>query len=766
MSESSTYDRSVPLYEPPIVTPLDTARRIFTNPFANFKEYAISLFPLMTWIHRYNFVWAYSDIVAGVTTGIVMVPQSMSYAQIAGLPVQYGLYSSFVGAILYSLFATSKDVCIGPVAVMSAEVYKVTTKVLEKYPELGEGSRPAIASTLALVCGGITTGIGVLRLGFILEYISMPSVLGFMSGSAFTILVGQVPSLMGINKRFNTRDASYLVVVNTLRNLKHTTLDAAFGLVCLFLLFFFKYLFEFLIKRYPRHKKWFFYASNMRAAVIIIFSTLISWGVCRNSYDPVAKKYPISILKTVPRGLKDVGVHVVHEKVVKGLASELPIATIVLLLEHIAIAKSFGRINDYKINPNQELIAIGATNLVGHFFQAYPATGSFSRTALKAKCGVRTPLSGMFTGICVLVAIYGLTDAFFWISNASLAAVIIHAVVDLISTWRTSYKIWLVNPIEFLMFLGDILLCVFVSIEAGIYFSIAASIVWLLLRLTFPKGQILGKIAYEKVNNVNVIGAPTKVTESDSANSSTGDIDYELGQDDIDKSAAIARQTSAPQVVDHSPVPAEGKSVAWVPLSHRSVNPEIRITPPPPGIFVYKFNESLVFPNVSRQCDALVDYIRQHCRRDIDTTQVVKLGDRPWNDGGPRHRKIDPDFVDNRPYLRAVVLDLTATPHIDLTAVTTLWDIKQELTRFANRRVEFHFVGLLGAWQRRALTYGGFGTKDQEHPGNIQYALTARDTLDIDVESQAKGKSASDSSQVSVLPTDAVFFHLEIPDLQ
>lgn len=782
------------------VTVLDAAKEVFHDPKSQVKGYFVSLFPIFQWIYRYNLTWLVADLTAGITVGVVVVPQSMSYAQIAGLPVQFGLYSSFVGVIVYCLFATSKDVTIGPVAVMSMEVYKVVNKVIEKgHGQYTQDDAPLIATWLALFCGAITAGIGLLRLGFLLDYLSMPAILGFMSGSAFTIVAGQVPTLMGINKLFNTRAESYLVVINTLKHLGSSNLNAAFGLVCLFLLYFFKYLFEFLAKRDPRRKKLYFYLSTLRNAVIIIFSTLISWAICHK--HKAKGKFPISIVKTVPRGLQNVGVHPLRGNMASDMASELPIATVILLLEHISIAKSFGRINDYRIDANQELIAIGVTNLIGHFFEAYPATGSFSRSALKSKCGVRTPLAGIFTGIVVLIAIYALTDAFFYISNASLAAVIIHAVVDLISSWRSTWKMWLISPVECVIFLVDIILCVFVSIEAGVYFAVAASLVWLLLRVSFPSGQMLGRVEYIRVNNP-VISSPEtdSITGKSPATSDDGHSldkkNADILEDSLegsltDSELSPARSLDIVEVGTtsrsitkvasrNSAQPAHQFGAKWVPLNRKAMNKDIIVVPPPPGVFVFRPTESLTYPNASRQMDTLTDYVRKYTRRDIDYSKPVKLGDRPWNDHGPRHRKFDPDAIDTRPILRAVVFDLSCTPHIDLTAVNIIFDVYNELTKYANREIEFHFAGILSPWARRALVNCGFGgIKGRQAPAVHQVALargirgsglaevkSAAPPSD-DVEAQKADISIEESTPeyLPLTATNAGFFHFDIPDL-
>lgn len=196
----------------------------------------------------------------------------------------------------------------------------------------------------------------------------------------------------------------------------------------------------------------FFFLSVLRNAFAVLVLTIAAWLYTRHRRTK-GGKYPIKILQTVPAGFKHIGQPVIDRGLLSALAPELPVATIILLLEHIAISKcklsiippnhsailtylllAFGRLNGYKINPNQELIAIGVTNTIGSCFGAYPATGSFSRSALKSKSGVRTPAAGIITALVVIVALYGLTPAFYWIPNAGLSAVIIHAVADLVAS--------------------------------------------------------------------------------------------------------------------------------------------------------------------------------------------------------------------------------------------------------------------------------------------------------------------------------------------
>ncbi|KAG1108657.1 hypothetical protein G6F42_015906 [Rhizopus arrhizus] len=332
------------------------------------QEYVVSLFAVATWIHRYNLQWLIRDLIAGATVGVVIVPQSMGYAKIAQLPAQYGLYTAFVGLCVYCLFATSKDISIGPTAVMSLLVGQTVTKITAEYDTI---TGPQIAVALSLLTGAIAMFIGLVRLGILVDFIPGPAIAGFMTGSAITISIGQWPKLFGI-KGINTQDSSYLIFGNFFKNLPNTKLDVAFGISGLVWLYGVRYGCSWLGKRYPKYSTHFFFLSIMRNGVLVIFGTLIAFLI-----NIGKSTSPISILKTVPAGFQAMGVPHVSTDLISAVASSLPSGVIILVLEHVAIAKSFGRINDYSIDPNQEIIAIGFTNIWAAFFGAYPSTDPY-----------------------------------------------------------------------------------------------------------------------------------------------------------------------------------------------------------------------------------------------------------------------------------------------------------------------------------------------------------------------------------------------------
>ncbi|KIV97535.1 hypothetical protein PV10_01274 [Exophiala mesophila] len=633
--------------------------------FPQVKTYFRNLFPFTRWILRYNVQWLIGDLVAGITVGCVVVPQGMAYAKLAQLPVEFGLYSSFMGVLIYWFFATSKDITIGPVAVMSTIVGNIVLKVQDEHPEI---PGYVVASALAIICGAIVLFIGLIRFGWIVEFIPLSAISAFMTGSAISIAAGQVPNLMGIKVQgFNTRDHTFMVIINTLKYLGHTKIDAAMGLTALAMLYIIRSACTFAAKKNPSRAKMFFFISTLRTAFVILLYTMISWLVNRHRRsDPL-----FAILGKVPRGFQHAQVPTINTEIISYFASELPASVIVLLIEHIAISKSFGRINNYTIDPSQELVAIGVTNLLGPFLGGYPATGSFSRTAIKSKAGVRTPFAGVITAVVVLLAIYALPAVFFYIPNSSLAAVIIHAVLDLITPPKTVYQFWRVNPLETVIFFAGVFVTIFSSIENGIYTTICISVAVLLFRVGKARGHFVGKVKIHSVLGDHL--------EEDKF--------HDQGRSSDD---------------------SEERNI-FLPLDHNDgSNPSIDVQSPYPGIFIYRFSEGFNYPNANHYTDHLVKYIFANTRR-TNPDSWPRPGDRPWNNPGPRrgHRE---ETNDHLPTLKAVILDFSAVNNVDVTSVQNLIDVRNQLDRYATPdAVQWHFASINNRWTKRALASGGFG---------------------------------------------------------
>ncbi|KFA60461.1 hypothetical protein S40285_08080 [Stachybotrys chlorohalonatus IBT 40285] len=638
-------------------------------------HYFYNLFPFIHWIGKYNLVWFIGDLIAGVTVGAVVVPQSMAYAQLAELPPQYGLYSSFMGVLIYWFFATSKDITIGPVAVMSQVTGNVVIHAREILPEV-EGH--IIASALAVITGAIITFLGLARLGWVVEFIPLPAICAFMTGSAINISFGQLSRLLGISIP-NSRAAPYRVIIDTLERLPDAAgLDAALGVSSLVMLYLVRSICSFMAKKQPHRAKLYFFISTLRTAFVILLYTGISAGMNLNHRDDPR----VRILGTVPRGFQHAAAPTINTSIINAFVSELPAAVIVMLIEHIAISKSFGRVNNYTIDPSQELVAIGVTNLLGPFLGAYPATGSFSRTAIKSKAGVRTPFAGVITGLVVLLALYALTAVFFYIPSSALAAVIIHAVLDVITPPRVVFQFWRVAPLEVVVFFAGVFATVFDTIETGVYVTICLSFTVVVVRLFLSRGRILGLARIRTVKAVTTEGS---------------------GDAKDPKGAAVHETETSVRN-------------GFIPIDHADgSNPRVAIRSPYPGVFIYRFAEGFNYPNASHYLNHLTDVIFKETRR-TDPSLLGSMGDRPWNEANTPGSKADAS--DTRPILKAIVLDFSSVNNIDVTAAQTLIDVRNQLDRYAApETVNWHFANIENRWTKRSLAAAGFGYKTPARGG-------------------------------------------------
>ncbi|KAI8987586.1 sulfate transporter family-domain-containing protein [Mycotypha africana] len=681
------------------------------------QEYIISLFPIGTWIHRYNLQWLFRDLIAGLTVGVVVVPQSMGYAKIAELPPQYGLYTAFVGLCVYCLFATSKDISIGPTAVMSLLVGQTVTKITSD--PLSTITGPQIAVALSLLTGAIAMFLGLVRLGILVDFIPGPAIAGFMTGSAITICIGQWPKLFGI-KGVSTQDSSYLIFGNFFKHLPNTKLDVAFGLTGLLWLYGMRYGCQWLSRRYPKYATHLFFMSIMRNGILIIFATLIAFLM-----NIGKQTSPISILKTVPAGFQAMSVPHVTTDTISAVASSLPSGVIILILEHVAIAKSFGRINDYVINPNQEIIAIGFTNIWASFFGAYPSTGSFSRTAIKARSGVKTPLAGIFSGLVVVLALYALTPAFYYIPDSTLAAVVIHAVSDLVSGPKYMKKLAKVSVWELFVFVAGVIITFFTTVEYGIYVSVGLSIVILLFRIARPRFWGLGRI-------------PLAAAAAE--------------KHPLEKDAATP--------------------YLYVPHNHPSLRDLVEDLPA--GILMCRVDESFTYPNSGFISDRIISYCKERTRRQQSSSAVLSQADRAWNDASNAEK--DAERAALFPRLHALIIDFSSVNRLDSSGLQAIVDAQNALNRYSGHHVEFHFANILHPAIRRSLIVSGFANQPRaglDSDGDPNDTLGAHDIeqeehrevvhthIDERVETDGKSGSSLKTVRSSIpLPRDKYpFFH-------
>ncbi|KAM7008716.1 sodium-independent sulfate anion transporter [Tautogolabrus adspersus] len=445
-----------------------------------------SWLPVLSWLPRYNRKWLQMDLLAGLTVGLTTVPQALAYAEVAGLPVQYGLYSAFMGGFIYSLLGTSKDVTLGPTAIMSLLCFSVV------------GGHPNQAVLLSLLCGLIQAVMALLRLGFLLDFISYPVIKGFTCAAAITIGFGQVKNILGLK---GVPQEFFLQVYYTFYKISEARIgDTVLGLLCLALLIVLVVMKNNLssedsddssCSRAARKLVW--TVATMRNALVVVAASCVafSWDAYGYHVFTITGKTSQGLPPFKPPPTSDItanGTVISFREIVEGFGGGLAVIPFMGLLESIAIAKAFASQNDYRIDANQELLAIGVTNIMGSFVSAYPVTGSFGRTAVNSQTGVCSPAGGIVTSVIVLLSLAFLMPAFYYIPKASLAAVIICAVSPMVD-YPVVAKMWRTRKLDLLPFLVTFLMS-FWQVQYGIVGGVAVSGALLLYNTARPQIKV------------------------------------------------------------------------------------------------------------------------------------------------------------------------------------------------------------------------------------------------------------------------------------
>uniref|UniRef100_A0AAY4EEQ4 Sodium-independent sulfate anion transporter n=1 Tax=Denticeps clupeoides TaxID=299321 RepID=A0AAY4EEQ4_9TELE len=445
-----------------------------------------SWFPVLSWLPHYNLRWLQMDLVAGLTVGLTTVPQALAYAEVAGLPVQYGLYSAFMGCFIYCVFGTSKDVTLGPTAIMSL--------LCASYM----GSDPVYAVLLSFLCGSIQAAMAILRLGFLLDFISYPVIKGFTCAAAITIGFGQVKNIFGLK---NIPQQFVLQVYYTFHRIPEARLgDVVLGLSCLALLVSLTWMKTDLVSPSPEHPTYVKVAhglvwgcATIRNVLVVIMASCVafSFEISNHHYFTLTGQTAKGLPPFKPPAFSETkanGTIIYFKEIVLDLGGGLAVIPLMGLLESIAISKAFGSQNGYRIDTNQELFAIGLTNIMGSFVSAYPVTGSFGRTAVNSQTGVCTPAGGVVTGVIVLLSLAFLMPVFYYIPKASLAAVIICAVAPM-ADWRAPLQLWRVRKLDLLPFMVTFLVS-FWEVQYGIVGGVLVSGAMLLYHMARPHIEV------------------------------------------------------------------------------------------------------------------------------------------------------------------------------------------------------------------------------------------------------------------------------------
>ena len=437
--------------------------------------------PLPAWLKNYQRQFIGGDITAGLIVTVMLIPQSLAYAMLAGLTPEIGLYASLLPMVAYALFGSSMTLAVGPVAVSSL----MTASALMPLASQGSADYISLSILLALLSGLMLLVAGFLRLGFLAWFLSHPVISGFISGSAVLIAIGQLKYLLGL--QFSSSG-----VVSSLKNLAqhlHETNSATalLGLsAVLFLLFARKYLGQ-LLKQMGLSAKTSDLLTKLAPMAVVIVSTAL---VAIYGLDQTDK---VSIVGSVPAGLPSIGLPSIQWDHINMLLLPALLISLVGFVESVSVGQSLALKRGQRIDPNSELVGIGAANIASAFSGGFPVTGGFARSVVNFSAGAQTPAAGIVSAVLMAIVIAGLTEWFYYLPQAVLSATIIVAVIGLIDT-HTLKEAWHYDKADAIALLLTFAGVIFFGVEEGIVIGVAMSLAVLVWRSSHPHMALVGRV--------------------------------------------------------------------------------------------------------------------------------------------------------------------------------------------------------------------------------------------------------------------------------
>ncbi|PSR88160.1 Sulfate transporter 3.3 like [Actinidia chinensis var. chinensis] len=458
------------------------------------------VFPILQWGPNYTLKLLKSDIVSGLTIASLAIPQGISYAKLANLPPIVGLYSSFVPPLVYAVLGSSRDLAVGPVSIASL----IMGSMLRQ--EVSPSKDPLLFLQLAFsstfFAGLFQASLGILRLGFIIDFLSKATLIGFMAGAAIIVSLQQLKALLGI-----TNFTKQMGLVPVLSSVFHHTNEWSWQTILMGFCFLvmllvarhvwswqtilmgFCFLVMLLVARHVGMRKpKLFWVSAGAPLASVILSTLLVFAF-------KAQHHGISVIGKLQEGLNPpswnmLRFHGSH----LGLVMKTGLITgIISLTEGIAVGRTFAALKNYQVDGNKEMIAIGMMNMVGSSTSCYVTTGAFSRSAVNHNAGAKTAVSNIIMAVTVMVTLLFLMPLFQYTPNVVLGAIIVTAVIGLIDV-PAAYYIWKIDKFDFLVMLCAFFGVIFISVQEGLAIAVGLSIFKVLMQITRPKTVTLGNI--------------------------------------------------------------------------------------------------------------------------------------------------------------------------------------------------------------------------------------------------------------------------------
>lgn len=439
------------------------------------------LLPILEWLPSYRRDDLMSDLTAGTVVAIMLIPQGMAYALLAGLPPQMGLYASILPLLVYALFGTSRSLGVGPVAIVSLMV--ASTLVPLAQPQSAQ--YVGFALVLALMSGLMLVGLGLAKAGFLTNFMSHPVIAGFTTAAALIIAFSQFKYLLGLELGRTHLIPKILWEAVQKRDLIHplTVLIAAGSLAVLFAR---NKIAAFISDQGWLDAFWSDIFGKSMPLVVVIVTTAITWW-----FDLAAQG--VKIVGDIPQGLPSVSLPPLDIGAAEKLAVGAFLIAFVGFLETVSVARTLASKRRQKIDPDQELMAMGISNIAAAFTGGYPVAGSFSRSVVNFSSGAKTQLAAILTAVIIALTLVFFTPALYHLPKAVLAAIIVMAVASLVD-FSPIHHMWRYMKLDAVSFIATFVAVLILGVEEGILAGIGLSIAFFLWRTSRPNLVVLGRL--------------------------------------------------------------------------------------------------------------------------------------------------------------------------------------------------------------------------------------------------------------------------------
>ena len=438
--------------------------------------------PVLDWGRTYDASAFSNDLVAAVIVTIMLIPQSLAYALLAGLPPEAGIYASIVPIILYAIFGTSRALAVGPVAVVSL----LTASAVGQVAEQGTAGYAIAALTLALLSGCFLLTLGILRLGFLANFLSHPVIAGFITASGILIACSQLKHILGVEAGGHTLPEMIGSLVTHLGQTNLITLAIGAGAIAF--LFWVRKGLKPLLRSLGCGPKLSDLISKAGPVAAVVMTTLITWAFVLGTRG-------VSIVGEVPQSLPPLTMPGFSPDLIADLAIPAILISIIGFVESVSVAQTLAAKKRQHIDPDQELIGLGAANLGAAFTGGYPVTGGFARSVVNFDAGAETPAAGAYTAVGLAIAAVALTPLVYFLPKATLAATIIVAVLSLVDL-SILKKTWDYSKSDFSAVAATILLTLLLGVEIGVATGVAISVLMHLYKTSRPHVAEIGLVPH------------------------------------------------------------------------------------------------------------------------------------------------------------------------------------------------------------------------------------------------------------------------------